>query len=166
MTELAGGVGGALQFVEGTDIPVFEGALGGAEVPLQAETDFLIQEGLLGCRDNSVGIQHIEVAVHGAQQVSDLQGENQATLQGGLFHAQIDQLVGTGFEVPHHDGAGVVAIQLHLPILGQVEGEAGIGLAKERVLVVNGWRTFLPNDAVGGVKLQATIVVGVDVEGK
>lgn len=166
LTELAGGVGGALQFVEGTDIPVFEGALSGAEVPLQAETDFLIQEGLFSCRDNSVGIQHIEVAVHGAQQVSDLQGENQATLQGGLFHAQIDQLVGAGFEVSHHDRAGVVAIQLHLPVLWQVEGEAGIGLAKEGVLVVNGWCALLPNDAVGGVKFQTTVVVGVGVESK
>lgn len=166
LTDLSGSVGRTLQLVKITHIALLQRTLGGAEIPLQAEADFLIQENLLGCRDNPVGIQHVEVVAHGAQQVPDLQRENHAAVQGGLFHTQIDQLVGARLEVSHHHRGGIVAIQLHLPLLGQVESKAGICRAKEGVLVVNLCCALLTDDADGGVKLQTAVVVGIDVEGK
>ena len=46
LTDLSGSVGRTLQLVKSTHIAVLQRALGGAEIPLQAEADFLIQEDL------------------------------------------------------------------------------------------------------------------------
>ena len=53
LTNLSGSVGRTFQFIKSAHIAVLQRTLGGAEIPLQAEADFLIQENLSPHRQDS-----------------------------------------------------------------------------------------------------------------